>query len=265
MKDYRGIIAIDLDGTLLKDDGTISDFSVSVLKKAQESGYMVLLCSGRPYRAIKETYEAIGSDAPCVCYNGGLIFNPSDPAYPSKSYRFPRHDLEKLFAEAKPYCKGITYEDENDLYQNEEDPFLEQYFPKAGINAHLEEKPCPPFDPYTFIFHFEEESKAKIKELCAPYSSFKFRYWRGAPYGELFIPEADKGNALKIVAKTHSISKNDIYAFGDSVNDKTMLEEAGHPYAMFGGKKALLEAGFPLTLKGNDEDGVALTIESELL
>ena len=58
------LIALDLDDTLLKDDLSISDFTVSILQKAADSGIFVTICSGRPASAILPFVRQKNS---CMC------------------------------------------------------------------------------------------------------------------------------------------------------------------------------------------------------
>ena len=81
------------------------------------------------------------------------------------------------------------------------------------------------------------------------------------PYSELYFPEASKGEGLKKILGILEVSKGDVYAFGDSDNDLSLLLEAGHPYCMKDAKSHLLKERFPLTKKGHDEDGVALELQ----
>ena len=50
--DYR-LIALDLDGTLLRDDGTISDYTKQVLRRTREAGAIVTLSTGRMYASAR--------------------------------------------------------------------------------------------------------------------------------------------------------------------------------------------------------------------
>ena len=56
------IIAMDLDDTLLRDDLTISDYTVSVLQALMKRGVLTLLASGRSPRSVHSYAQRIGSD-----------------------------------------------------------------------------------------------------------------------------------------------------------------------------------------------------------
>ena len=72
----KKMIAIDLDGTLLKSDGTLSDYTVAIIKKIQEQGHLVIITTGRPYRMALEFYKILGLKTPMINFNGSLIHIP---------------------------------------------------------------------------------------------------------------------------------------------------------------------------------------------
>ncbi len=57
----KHLIALDLDGTLLKDDKTISDKTKKVISKAKEQGHVVMIATGRPFRSSEMYYHELES------------------------------------------------------------------------------------------------------------------------------------------------------------------------------------------------------------
>lgn len=69
-------IAFDLDDTLLRDDRTISDETVSVLRRASEAGILILPASGRTYCSMAGFVARIGCANRVICANGAVIAQP---------------------------------------------------------------------------------------------------------------------------------------------------------------------------------------------
>src|SRR5699024_11988603 len=70
------LIAIDLDGTLLRNDKTISEGNREMIRKAIDNGVDVAICTGRPLEAIQkflDTLETNTDDHYSITYNGGLV------------------------------------------------------------------------------------------------------------------------------------------------------------------------------------------------
>ena len=60
----KKMIALDLDGTLLRSDNTISDYTVDTIKKIQEKGHKIVIATGRPYRMALEHYRRLPLTVP---------------------------------------------------------------------------------------------------------------------------------------------------------------------------------------------------------
>lgn len=66
------LIALDLDGTLLKDDKTISPETARTIQTLKEAGHHVCISTGRPFRSSSMYYDELGLTTPIVNFNGHL-------------------------------------------------------------------------------------------------------------------------------------------------------------------------------------------------
>ena len=66
------LIATDLDGTLLRDDGTISPRSRAAIHAAQHAGLWVVFVTARPPRDVRDLAGHAGLDGIAVCSNGAM-------------------------------------------------------------------------------------------------------------------------------------------------------------------------------------------------
>ena len=73
-----------------------------------------------------------------------------------------------------------------------------------------------------------------------------------------------KGNSLLEIAKIFNIDQKDIIAFGDEMNDETMIEAAGVGVAMGNAVSKIKEIADYVTLT-NDEDGIAYYLDKFIL
>ena len=74
----KHLIVLDLDGTLLKDDKTISNKTKNVIFKAKEAGHEVMIATGRPYRSSEMYYRELDLNSPIVNFNGAFVHHPKD-------------------------------------------------------------------------------------------------------------------------------------------------------------------------------------------
>lgn len=259
------LIAVDLDGTLLRDDATLSEQSAAVLRQLVSQGHTLLLASGRPYRSMRAYYERLGLHSPLIAYNGAHVFIPGDAAFPELRKRFAYPAVRSIAAELSGKLDSLLCESETTSYLLKEDRFLDQYFPYANrpsIYGPLEQTLKE--DVYTLVFKASPLVDPLIQKSVESHPGFCYRHWTASPYSEAYLSGVNKGSALAYILTKMPFAKEDIYAFGDSDNDFEMLELAGHPFALRGCKSSKLQAAFPSTKNGNDHDGVAVTL-SELL
>ena len=253
----KGLIVTDLDGTLLDHKGGYSEQTRDYFRFLSSQGYLVVLASGRPFRAIKDLYEDLGCSGPIIAYNGGLVIHPKDPYFPRYERRFKKEDILAIRQKALGCVDVFMAETEEHLYVEGDGSGLFPYFPDKGIelvegdlNAILDE------DPFTCLFHETEKEAGSLESICKEHPSVLYRSWSNSNFSELAIPGVHKGSALAYIMEAYGVDKKDVIAFGDASNDLEMLEESGQPYAMANARATWLKDRFPVTKNTVDEDGV---------
>lgn len=72
----RFLLALDMDGTLLRDDKTIGDEDRAAIRAAAADGIAVTLATGRLTSGSLPTARELGLSTPLVCADGGLLVDP---------------------------------------------------------------------------------------------------------------------------------------------------------------------------------------------
>ena len=260
----KKLIAVDMDGTALPDDHGFTPFTREFFTKLNQEGYMIVLCSGRPFRAMEKYYEEIGCHGPIVCYNGGLVFHPHDKSFEVLRYSFPYRDIEAIFNESKSFLTSFMYESFSQIHSMRKDDFLNHYFPEQGMDVSYGEPVPFEGEIYTCLFECADSYLPLLRSIIDKQSALLFRHWTECDYSELYHPLANKGTAITHIMKQYGLTKEDVIAFGDSDNDIELLEVAGTPFAMKGGKSRKLLEMFPSTEKGASESGVAFELQKIL-
>lgn len=256
----RKLIAIDLDGTLLRPDYSIGPLTLSVLRNLAKDGHMIMLSSGRPARTLVHFSELLGCPGPLSAYNGAYVFHASGPAcFPPFDPTYASADIQKIFLPIQDKLLFFMGEDGKRLIQNRRFDFLADYFPLENIATELTDDLSKlPEQLKIFVFATDDETASSVHALVKEsYPHLHYHRWKKAPLCELVLDSITKGTALERVAAYYGFAKEDIIAFGDSGNDIPMLSLAGHPFAMKGCKSAKLASLFPATEKGNADEGVA--------
>lgn len=112
------LIAIDMDGTLLKDDKTIATKTKEALKEARSLGVKIVLTSGRPIQGIKNYLNELqltGKDDYVIGLNGALICKSSDYSIISSNETLKGKDLKYIYNKVKglkTYFHAFTTEED---------------------------------------------------------------------------------------------------------------------------------------------------------
>lgn len=260
------MVALDLDGTLLTSDKTISRTNEKTLKDLHKNGVKVVLCTGRPINAIWHFIEQLGLTEATdytITFNGALVVHNNDKAELAKSgvskrAFSPLHDFAK--SENAP-LDILDFEQVYSMTDLKPSMYKQQF--KGNIN----------FVPTAFdqLNSNDLYSKAIVcnhPELLDQFQSginstlrSQYHIVRSQPQiMEFLAPKMDKVVGLKALLQHFGWRFNNLMAFGDAENDLGMIEKAEVGVAMENGKDEVKAVSNAITV-GNDEDGVAKYIE----
>ena len=270
------MIALDLDGTLLNSEKVLTPRNLKALEAAASRGIEIVPATGRFYRGMPAAIR----DLPFVHYvitmNGAQVFDvrtgesiysadiPTEEALAFYEY------LDTLPVIYDAYVDGWGYMTEA-MQQRIEDygllPFQikmirELRSPVPELKAYLREGNLHPQKMQLFT----KESAfrdALLRELAEKYPNFAIS--SSVPNNiEVNCHDADKGRALLELTDWLGLSPAQAVAFGDGLNDLTMLRAAGIGVAMENGHPDVKASAKMLT-DNCDSDGVAKAIEQLLL
>lgn len=264
------LIALDMDGTLLRTDKTISQRTKDSIKKAKEKGVKVVLASGRPIEGIDRSLEEldlISEEDYVLSYNGSLVQNTLTKEIIS-SETLTGNDIHTLYKLSKELGVNIhAFAETYGLITPKTSTYTER---EAEINGvEIKEMDFDKFhkeDKVVKIMFIDEPDilQKAIDNLPKEYYE-KYTIVRSAPYFLEFLHiNANKGNGVEALSKYLGISKEEIICVGDAGNDKHMIEYAGLGVAMGNAMKEIKEIAQYIA-KSNDEDGVAEVIEKFIL
>lgn len=258
------IIALDLDGTLLRSDNTISDYTVEILKQVASQGHQVIIVTGRPYRMSIAPYKRLGLGGPMINFNGALTHIPETKWAGEFSRRI---DKQYLFGVLENYqtfeTDFLASEYRKHFYITMENRQLipPEIFGVKKIIDKMELKPEKiTRDPNALLMQTHAADKYQLAQDIRQHfdNQLEVDSW-GGPLNILeFSPKGvNKAFALKHLLERLRKDKNDLIAFGDEHNDTEMLAFAGIGYAMKNASDTLLPFADFRTKYSNDEDGVA--------
>ncbi|MBL4702704.1 MAG: HAD family phosphatase [Phycisphaeraceae bacterium] len=261
------MVAIDLDGTLLRDDHQVTVRTVQTIAKAQKLGVKVVIATARPPRGMRHIAEALKIDTHWVTYNGAMIF---DPQINKHIYHQPlSSDL------ARKIVKAARKTDKECVISLE---ILDKWY-TDHVDDSLPTQISRNFAP-DFVGPLEAFLKVPITKLLvlAPAQRIpKIRLAVEKKFGDQVTAaitdhhllqyihkDADKRIALKKVASLYDIDVSRVMCIGDAPNDASMLKWAGLGAAVESGWQVAKDAA-DVIVPSNQEGGVAYAIRKYVL
>jgi hypothetical protein len=258
------LIAIDLDGTLLRSDGSVSERTRSALDRAVAAGIQLVMVTGRPARHVREIEGADHLGDLAICLNGALVYDLDRHVVVSET-RVPAAVARDVIGRLRGGLPEICFAVEVGLDHGRE-PAYDRH------RANLEGAQLAPADALILCqrgvnkliaFHpnlSPEELIARSHDLVADRASVTYS---GAPFLEIGALGVSKASALIGYCASRAIDRSQVVALGDMPNDLSMLSWAGRGIAMANAHPSVLAAVAEVT-QSNDADGVALIIEQLL-
>ncbi|MGO2099658.1 Cof-type HAD-IIB family hydrolase [Vagococcus salmoninarum] len=266
------LIAIDLDGTLLKDDKTISERNITTLKAAKAQGVKVVLCTGRPLNSVLAHLETLGLTDHgdyAVTFNGGLVQANDTGEILSQDVMSvaDAKDIYELTSrleipldavagdyvyriQPQPVAYPSMYDQLNKILIFEDRTFLELAADQM-INKMVSAIPA-------------EYLEEKLPQVPADYHD-RYNIVRSGEFLFEFLPKhVSKANGLAKLGALLNIEKSEMMALGDEENDLAMIEYVGLGVAMANATAELKGAAQYIT-ETNENHGVALAVEKFVL
>ncbi|MGW0854261.1 HAD family hydrolase [Streptomyces sp. NPDC002690] len=261
---FPRLVATDLDGTLLRRDGSVSDRTLRALRSARDAGAEIVVVTARPPRYLDRLVESTGLTGTAVCSNGALVYDLATRTVTStRPLALPTARLvADLFAAELPEIAfGIETGDRAFL----EPSFLLRF---SGDDEGL--SVLPSRDglwntglPLTKLLAWSERTDADTLlttiERAAP-GLAQYTHSGGHGLLEISAPGVTKAGTLAMLCAERSLTAADVVAFGDMPNDLAILRWAGAGYAMANAHPDVLAAASHRTLS-HEEDGVAVVLE----
>lgn len=271
MKKAVKIVALDLDDTLLTDDLTISEYTVSVLQRVMDSGIYTVLASGRSPLGMYPYIQRIGTDKRhsfMVCSNGSQILT-SDTMKEVHSCALDAPLAVEIFDSIERHNLSCHLYINEAIYVSKNTVFSEQ-------DSHLTKmKLIIPDDyrsvlntlpVYKMVIPGMPDTIAAVEPFFKTLLAGRATVFTSKPYFLEIIPlHSGKGEALIDLARILGLEAGAIMAFGDSMNDETMITLTGYGIAMKNGLPAIKQAAYAVTDFTNNEDGAARFLEQHLL
>jgi 5-amino-6-(5-phospho-D-ribitylamino)uracil phosphatase len=271
------LLALDIDGTLLRSDKAVSPRTRRAVEAARERGIKLVLATGRRYPSARKVAEDLGGDVPLVLHNGALVVEggvivrcvllPRDLAV--RALRCGRSLSRHGVLHCGGAGEGRLLVEEEALASRLVGYYLERSRRDVQVVADLEQAALRE-DVVQVMFGGARAEMDEFHPTLARALGAGARIERtvyldsGVAILDVLAASVGKAEALAFVRARWGISAAETLAIGDNWNDHEMLEQAGLGLVMGNADPELRRIGLPV-LPTNDEDGVAVAIEAHLL
>ncbi len=269
------LIAFDLDGTILRDDKSLSERSLRALRAAHERGALIVPATGRICRGVPAPLREAPFARYFITINGALVHDARSGAVLARA-EIPNELALRLMEHMD--ALDVIYDCYKDGWGYVSRPMYERagdYISDRGILELFRRTRTPVDDLKDFLrrdggsiqktqMHFRD-MRAKKRELETLPALFpEIAVSTSVPSNiELNIAAANKGDALKALCAALGIPIGETLAFGDGTNDLSLIRAAGCGVAM-GNADFLVKAAADAVCDDNEHDGLAKYLEKLL-
>ncbi len=265
------LIALDLDGTVLTDNNTLSDKVKRSLERAIQSGIEIVAASGRPYGSMPKNVLGIKGLNYSITSNGAAVHDNSGRRI--HSTLVSENDVISLLKITEghdlifeAYVKGLTYTDSrytsNPLKYGCSEAYVDYVKASHGHIDNMRE----------FIYNHRKEldsieiictnakKRAHIRQLAEDSTSGFYITSSSENFIEFMDKSATKGNAVNWLCNHLDVKQEHTCACGNADNDADMIEQSGFGAAVENASKLCLDCA-DIIVPSNNNDGVARLIE----
>lgn len=265
---YR-TIALDLDGTLLNQQKQILPESLEILTQARQKGIKVIIVTGRHHVAIHPFYQALQLDTPAICCNGTYTYNYQQRRVLSGNPLTKSQAIRVTELLRNHPIQSLMYIDDAMAFEHQDDSISRWLAWSAGLPenqrpnmVHVDKfetaidkadnvwKFATSSEDMDALNHFSALVEQELGLECE-------RSWHNQI--DLAQRGNTKGNRLRQWVESQGLTMDSVIAFGDNLNDVSMLEQVGMGVAM-GNSSDEVKASANLVTTDNDIPSIANVI-----
>lgn len=254
-------VFLDLDGTVLHDDKSISKKLIDVITELKKK-INIYVSTGRSYESSSSYVKKLGLEDTIINYNGARITDLKNKKLIKES-SLPDKTVEKIIKLSREHKIHLNLYRDDKWYVESEDKEAEFYSNLTDIKWNLVN-----FDDFLGrsstkgLFIADYKKLTEIKKILEKELSDVEYVFSSDYYLEVLKKGVNKGSAVKELLDSENISKDEAMAFGDHWNDYEMLKYVKYGWLMGNAPENLKkEFDKEKIILTNNEDGVAQILE----
>ncbi|SKC90152.1 Cof-type HAD-IIB family hydrolase [Maledivibacter halophilus] len=261
------LVVTDMDGTLLNSQGKVPEENKEILTKLQDKGVHVAVATGRIYTSARVFAKYIGVKTPIIACNGAIVreIDNNEPLYESylnkedslkiidicrKHNVYYHFYTEDTFYAESMARSALKYSEWNETLDEEDRIDLKIIEDSYELINDSDEK--------IFKFIVIDEDVDLLKGIRKELSEIPGIECSKSYYNNLEIMNkgVEKGKAVKNLADSLGVKREEVICIGDNENDISMIKYAGLGVAM-GNAEEIVKKTADYITEVNDKNGVA--------
>jgi Cof subfamily protein (haloacid dehalogenase superfamily) len=261
LNDKTKLLITDMDGTLLDSKQQVSAENLVSIKRFVEEGGLFTIATGRMTKTVFPYLPILPINAPAILFNGTVIYD-----FKKNEILWEKHlagdesmNLLGRLREEFPEL-GIEIFHGDEIYLLNENEETVNHFCREKIIPVKTNLENIPFPCYKILVAWDPGKLLQVEEFLKS-AGPSLRYTYSEPqFLEILDAGCSKGNALKELIKILDISKENVVALGDNLNDIELIREAGTGIAVENAHPELKKNADMLTT-GNDDHAVSSVLK----
>ncbi len=251
----------DFDGTLVREDGTVSDANRRAIAAYREAGGVFAVVTGRMMTSILPRLKELGlADGLAVAYQGAMISDVRTGKVLKCGF-FPREEAVECIRFFESRGEHIHVYTEDDFWSNMDDDGLHTYEAvcrvKGKIEPHLSDMVLQnSLKVVKVLAMTPADERDRLQSETQAFLGDRFFVTCSSPYlVEVMPKEQNKAGAVDFLSAYYHVPRERVAAIGDQPNDLPMLLRAGGRFAVSNAEEVVKKAA--TVVASCEEDGVA--------
>lgn len=259
------IFVTDMDGSLLNNKSELNNYTIDKINKISELGHLVVLASGRSLMGMVKYYRLLNLKTPIISLNGAFIKYPDGNV---KAYYIKPNLVKELYENNSTILKSMMLNEPNNIISFKHNKELEQIFNGDNYDEVTLYDNNKTYDKVLNVICLIDDKDRTKFEAFFDGKEISPRYWgsyNGNAFYDIYQNNISKATAIKEVLNYYNTSTNNLFTFGDGVNDVEMLKLSSNGVAMKNGLDVVKKAATHVTAFDNNNDGIARFIANYLM
>ena len=257
------LVILDLDGTLLNNNGEIPQNIIEIISELQKKGVMFSIATGRLFSSVKQFSDLLGINIPLITLDGTLIKYPFENKNIYQSF-ITSSNVKRAITLADKYFLRIALCHPEAIYYTEENVLIPNILEKFGAKYQFVHS----YDNYllnvleiVIAGDYKDTLRFVEKKMIFPYTfGVRTLFYKSQSHGGIYYLEirnagSSKGKGLKYLSKHLNVKISDIAVLGDWYNDRPLFETDALKIAVANAVPELKNMADFVTSKTNDEEG----------